>query len=178
MSNKNLVFNAAVGGFHVYKTNQKPQDGELLKCTNEQDNPNDIFSTKECKPYFDEVVGHLPMEINRITKFIVDRGAKCTLKIRGMYYRINLLVQGRLEVPCEVTITMIGSVVNHLFLTRFESLLKKNYIEPKDEETVNTFLSLAQHPNQIGEIAEAEPRPRQPKPQRQKKKEVNSNEMY
>ena len=43
---------------------------------------------------------------------------------------------------------------------------------------MGTFLSLAQHANEIGEIAEAEPRPRQPKSQRQKKKEVNSRDIH
>ena len=124
---------------------------------------------KVCKPDSDEIVGHLPMEISRITKFIVDRGAKCTLKICGMHYKRSPLVQGLLEVPCEVTITMIGSVVNHFFLTRYESLLKELYIEPKDEEIVDIFLPLAQHANEIGEIAEAEPSPRHPKLQRQKR---------
>ena len=117
MSNKNLVFNAAVKGFHVYKTNWKPQDQDLLKCTHKEDNPYDIFSMKVYKPDCDEIVGHLPMEISRITKFIVDRISKCTLKIRGLHYRRSPLVQGGLEVPCEVTIAMIGSVVNHLLLT-------------------------------------------------------------
>ena len=56
-------------------------------------------------------------------------------------------------------------------------MCKELYIEPKDEEIVGTFLSLAQHANEIGEIAEAEPRPLQPKPQRQKKKEVNSRDI-
>ena len=93
MSNKNLVFNAAVRGFHVYKTNWKPQDRELLKCTHEEDNPYDIFSMKECKPDSDEIVGHLPVEINKITKFIVDRGAKSTLKIRRMHYRRSPLFE-------------------------------------------------------------------------------------
>ena len=55
------------------------------------------------------------------------------------------IVQGGLEVLCEVTVTMIGSVVNHLPLTLCESLLKELYFEPKDEEIVRTFLSLAQH---------------------------------
>ena len=64
---------------------------------------------------FRQIVWHLPMEISRITKFIVDRGAKCTLKIRVTHYRRSPLVQGGLEVPCEVSITMIGSVVNHVF---------------------------------------------------------------
>ena len=114
MSNKNLVFNAAVRGFHVYKTNWKPQDGELLKCAHEEDNLYGIFSMKVCKIESDEIVGHLPMEISRITKFIVDRGA---MKMSVIYYRRSPLVQGGLEVPCNVTITMIGSVVNQLLLT-------------------------------------------------------------
>ena len=169
MSNKNLVFNAAVRGFHVYKTNWKPQDGELLKCAHEEDNLYDIFSMKVCKIESDEIVGHLPMEISRITKFIVDRGA---MKMSVIYYRRSPLVQGGLEVPCNVTITMIGSVVNHLLLTWYKSLLKELYIEPNDEEIVGIFLSLAQHGNEIGEIAEAEPRPRQSKSQWQKRKKL------
>ena len=56
-----------------------------MTCTHEEHNPYDIFSMKVCKPDSDEIVGDLPMGISRITKFIVDRGAKCTLKIRGMH---------------------------------------------------------------------------------------------
>ena len=52
-----------------------------------------------CKPDSDKIVGHLPIEISIITKFIVDRGAKCILKIRGMHYRRSPLVQGGLAVP-------------------------------------------------------------------------------
>ena len=120
----------------------------------------DIFSMKVCKPDSDEVVRHLPIEISRITKFTVDRGAKCTLTIRWIHYRRSPLVQGGLDVLCKVTITMIGSVVNHLLLTRYESLLKELYIEPKDEKIVGTFFSLSRYTNEIGEIAEAEPRAR------------------
>ena len=42
---------------------------------------------------------------------------------------------------------------------------------------MGTFLSLAQHANEIEEIAKAETRPRKPKPQRQQKKEVNSRDI-
>ena len=87
MSNKNLVFTAAVRGFHVYKINSKPQKGELLKCAHEVDNPYDMFSMKICKPDSNEIVGHLPMKRSRITKFILDRGAVYTIKIRGKHYR-------------------------------------------------------------------------------------------
>ena len=50
-------------------------------------------------------------------------------------------------------------------------------MEPKNEEIVGTSLLLAQHENEIREIAEAKPRPRQLKPHRQKKKEVNSRDI-
>ena len=99
MPNKNLVFTAAVRGFHVYEANWQSQDGESLKCTHEEDNPYDIFSMKVCKLDSDEIVGYLPIEISRMTKFIVGRGAKCTWKIGGMHYRRSLLVRGGLEVP-------------------------------------------------------------------------------
>ena len=63
-----------------------------------------------------EIVGHLPMEISRITKFIIDRGAQVAVKIRGRHYRRSPLVQGGLEVPCEIKITMVGSIINHHLL--------------------------------------------------------------
>ena len=175
MSNKNLVFTAAARGFHVYKINWKPQEGELLKCAHEVDNPYDMFSMKICKPDSNEIVGHLPMKISRITKSILDRGAVCTKKIRGKHYRRSPLVQGGLEIPCEVTISMIGSVVNHLLLAKYESLLKELYIEPKDEEIVGTFLSV--HANDIGELEpEQRPKPRHPNFQQQLK-EVHSRDI-
>ena len=38
---------------------------------------------------------------------------------------------------------MVGSIVNHLLLNRFKDLLKEFYHEPKEEEIIGTFLSLA-----------------------------------
>ena len=102
-----------------------------------------MFSMKVCKLNSDEIVGHLPMEISRITKFKEDRQAKILLKISGRHFRRNPLIQGGREVPCNVTITMVRSVVNHLLLTRYEALLKVFYLELKEEEIIGTFLSLA-----------------------------------
>ena len=175
MSNKNLVFSAAVRGFNVYKINWKPQVGELLKCAHEVDNPYDMFSMKICKPDSNEIVGHLPMEISWITKFIFNRGPVCTIKIRGKHYRRSPLVQSGLEIPCDVTISVIGSVVNHLLLAKYESLLKELYVEPKDEEIVGTFLSV--HANDIGEL-EPEQRPKRRHPNSQQQlKEVHSRDI-
>ena len=175
MSNKNLVFTAAVRGFHVYKINWKPQEWELLKCAHEVDNPYDMFSKNICKPDSNEIVGHLPMEISRITKFILDRGVVCTIKIRGKHYRRSALVQGGLEIPCDVTISMIGSVVNYLLLAKYKSLLKELYVEPKDEEIVVTYLSV--HADDIREL-EPEQRPKRRHPNSQQQlKEVHSRDI-
>ena len=128
MPNKNIIFSPAVRCFHVYQASWKPKNSEVLRCMHEKNNPYHMFSMKVCKLNSDEMVGHLPMEISRITKFIEDRGAKTSLKIRGRHYRRSPLIQ---------------SVVNHLLLTRYEALLKEFYLKPKEEEIIWTFLSLA-----------------------------------
>ena len=140
-NNKNIIFSAAVRGFHIYKPIWKPKEDELLEFSHEKDNPYDSFSIKVFKPDSPaEIVGHLPMEISRITKFIINRGAQVAVKICGRHYRRSPLVQGGLEVPCEIKITMVRSIINHHLLVRYESLLKELYIEPKDEKlSVNFF---------------------------------------
>ena len=45
-NNKNIIFSAAVRGFHVYKASWKPKDDELLECSHEKDNPYDSFLLK------------------------------------------------------------------------------------------------------------------------------------
>ena len=142
-NNKNIIISAAVRGFHVYRASWKPKEDELLECSHEKDNPYDSFSIKVFKSDCPaEIVGHLPMEISRITKSIIDRGAQVAVKIRERHYRRSLLIQGGLEVPCKIKITMVGSIINHHLLVRYESLLKELHIEPKDEEIIGTFFSI------------------------------------
>ena len=40
---------------------------------------------KVCKSGTDEIAGHLPMQISRITKFIMAGGVSVTLTISGKY---------------------------------------------------------------------------------------------
>ena len=139
MANKNIAFSAAVRGFHVYKSIWNPEEGEVLMCYREESNPYDSFSIKVCKPGEDaQIVGHLSLELSRITYFIVQRGATVTAKVCGKHYRRSPLIQGGLEVPCQVTVSMPGSIVNHLLLSRYGTLLRELYIEPKDEEIMGT----------------------------------------
>ena len=93
-NNKSIIFSAAVRGFHVYKASWKPTEDELLECSHEKDNSCDSFSIKLFKPNSPaEIVGHLPIELSRITKFIINRGAKVALKISGRHYRRSPLVR-------------------------------------------------------------------------------------
>ena len=130
ITNKNITFSAA-------------ENSKVLQCMHEKNNPCDMFSMQVCKLNSDKIVGHLPMEISRITNFIEVRRTKISPKIRGRHCRRTPLIQGGLEVPCDVTITMVGSVMNHLFLNRYQTLLKEFCLDPKVEEIIGTFLSLA-----------------------------------
>ena len=96
------------------------------------------------------VVGHLPMEISRITKFILQKGAGVQATVTGKPYRVSPLIQGGLEVPCLVTVTVPGSIMNHLLIARYETLFGELYLEPKDEEIMGTFLSVIRENDFLG----------------------------
>ena len=73
-------FKSAVRGYHFYRKDWKPVCNQLLFCSYEVGNPFDPFAIKV-------IVGHLPMEISRITKFLLDRGFAASLTLTSMHYR-------------------------------------------------------------------------------------------
>ena len=81
------------------------------------------------------------MEIPRITKLIIQQVAANTVKVAGKHYRQSPLVQGGLEVPCEIIVRMSGSIVNQTLLQRCKTLLRELYTEPKEEAVMGEFLS-------------------------------------
>ena len=103
---KVLSLQAAVKGFHIYKAVWEPKDSEVLACSHEENNLHDPFAIKTCQLDSGKIVGHLPMELSRISKFILDRGAKIEVELRETYYLRSPLVQGGLEIPCDLVITM------------------------------------------------------------------------
>ena len=86
-----------------------------MSCVYELNNPFDLFAIKT---FLGEVgadwqtVGHLPLELSRITKFLLDRGAVVTAEVSGRHYQRSVLFQGGLEVPCIVTAKLIGTKRN------------------------------------------------------------------
>ena len=120
---------------------------ELLDCFHEQGNDFDYFSTKTCEKDNKKTVGHLPREISRPTKFLIDRGARVTAEITSSHYRKSPLLQGGLEVWCKVTVAMPGTIKNHMLLDRYKELVEKFYIEPKNEIIIGNFLTSVAEPN-------------------------------
>ena len=97
---KEVRFGCAVfRGFHYYRDIWDPSSYESLKCYHEINNLFDRFSITVVQFTSDKVVGHLPMEISRATKFLLDRAAEVSITITGAHYRRSMLVQGGLELP-------------------------------------------------------------------------------
>ena len=82
------------------------------------------------------------MEISQLTKYFLDRGANVSEKLTSMHYRRSPLVQGGIENPRVVTVSMPGTVINQLQMERYKPLVETLYTEPKEEEILQTFLQL------------------------------------
>ena len=134
-----LSVQAAVRGFHVYKNVWEPKESETLVCSHEKENVHDPFAIKTYQRDSERIVGHLPMELSRITKFLLDRGARMEAKLRETHYRRSPLVQGGLEIPCDLIIRMPNTVKNDEILEHYLELFEERYEEPQEMVKLGTF---------------------------------------
>ena len=74
----------------------------------------------------EEIVGHLSLELSRFIKYLLDRGAVVTTKLTSTHYRRSLLVQGGLEIPCQVKVEMITTEKSKHNLGHYLDLVNKN----------------------------------------------------
>ena len=128
---------------HYYRKSWLPEPEQIsLNCFHEEGNAFDGFAIKACEKDKNEIVVHLPMEISRVTKFLLDRGANVSAKLTSTHYRRSSLVQGGIEIPCVVTMSMPGTVTNQLLMERYKQFVETLYTEPKEEEILETLLQL------------------------------------
>lgn len=139
---KEVRFTCAVRGFHHYRRVWDPVPEETLRCYHERNNLFDRYAIKTVRVnHNNQVVGHLPLEVSRISKFLLDRGAEITAQLITTNYRRSPLVQGGLEIPCIVVVKLPGySARNHLLLERYDKLVRERYAEPKNEEIIGSFM--------------------------------------
>ena len=138
-SEKVSQFFSAIRGYHCYRNTWNPEESEVLQCSHELENAFDLFAIKTCKPE-GQIIGHLPMEIARVTKFLLDRGTVIIATLNTTNYRRSPLVQGGLEIACKVTVRMPGTIKNHMLMDRYLELVRTLYAEPKDEIILGSFL--------------------------------------
>ena len=141
MTNKLKItkFSTAVRGYHYHGSTWFLDKEEQLVCSHDFGNVFDIFAIKTCKPD-GTVVGHLPHEISRATKFLLDRAAQISAILTSTDYRRSRSVQGGVEIACKVIVKFPGIVRNHLLMHRYVEIVNVNYIEPKHEVVLGSFL--------------------------------------
>ena len=86
------------------------------------------------------IVEHVPMEISRITKFLLDRGARIEATLRSIQYRRSPLVQGDLEIPCTVKVSMVPTQLSKKLVNLYRELVESFYFEPPDSEIIGSLL--------------------------------------
>ena len=90
---------AAARGFHYNIKFWLPEPEQTLNCFHEEGNTFDRFAIKVCAKDKNKIVGHLMMEISRVTKFLLDRRVSVSAKLMNKHYRRSRLVQGGIEIP-------------------------------------------------------------------------------
>ena len=136
---KSIKIESAIRGYHVYRKVWDPSEEEFLECLHEPGNMFDLFAIKTCQGAERRIVGHLPMEISRPTKFLLDRGAIIKSKLTGKKYQRSPLVQGGLEIPCSLIIEMLDTVTNNRLTEKYVELVNDLYKEPIEPAIVGTF---------------------------------------
>ena len=76
----------------------------------------------------DSIVGHLPREISRFTRFLISRGG--TVKVIVVVLSTEDPLQGDLEIPVTVHIELDSTPRNVSVLERYKKLVNENCKEP------------------------------------------------
>ena len=78
---KYFQFSTAVRGFHYNRKSWLPELKQTLNCFYEEGNTFDRFTIKVFEKDNNEIVGHLLIEISRVTELLLDRGANVCTKL-------------------------------------------------------------------------------------------------
>ena len=140
MAVKLFEFQSAVRGYHYYMKYWSLSKSQVLDYMHEEDNPYDFFAIKSCEKPTGWTVGHLPMEISRSIKYLLQRGAIVEAKLSSTNYRQPPLVQGGLETLCNAIMKMPSTLINKKIIEKFKVMLDVLYVEPDGSVVVGSFL--------------------------------------
>ena len=140
-------------GYHVYKRSWTPIQGEILSVIHETKNAYDRRAIAVLKQ--SQIVGHLPKEISRIVRFKIVHGAHISVTVLDEQHRRSPLIQGGLEIPVRVTVSMEHSDINSPNLQKFEELIKQYYKEPDDGKYDDATTEIIKAIGSIGSDSDA-----------------------
>ena len=132
-------YSSAVPGYHYYRRYWQSQPEQRFACSHEKNNPYDFFAIKVTAPESATTVGHLPMENSRVTKYILDRGARVSAVLTSTNYCLSPLVQGVLEIPCCIEIHMPSTVKNGELIRIYEKYVHTLYYQREETNIVGSF---------------------------------------
>ena len=87
------------------------------------------------------IVGHLPRELSRALKFILDRVARILTVLTSAHYRKSALVQGWIEIPCQVKVEMSLTLKRGQILDRLIELVEVVCSEPMPLIILGSFVA-------------------------------------
>ena len=99
-----------------------------------------FFAIKVIKRTTGETVGHFPLEYSRVTKYLMDRGARFTVTLTSSKYCVSPLVQGGLEIPCKVVIYQPRTRKNKQLVDMYEFLIEPQIYPRPESFVVGSFL--------------------------------------
>ena len=114
-----------------------------MDCAHEKENPYDHFAIKTCQKD-GKIVGHLPMEISRPTKYLLDRGARIIATLTSTSYYASPLVQGGLEIPCLIKVYMPRTVKNKQIISLYEEMIEALHQEKDGRPVIESILNCSE----------------------------------
>ena len=115
-----------------------------------------MFAIKTCltdENGKEKIVQHLPLELSRFAKYLLDRGTVFITKLTSTHYQRSVLVKGGLEIPCQVKAEMIATEKNERILAHYLDLVNKNYKYLSAEKYIIVVSFLAWENSQESEVS-------------------------
>ena len=80
------------------------------------------------------------MENLKVTKYLMDHGARFTVVLTSSQYCVSPLVQGGLEVPCEVGIYLPPAQKSNEFVGIYNNLIQQQIYSRPESFMIGSFL--------------------------------------
>ena len=113
MALRSFEVQSCIRGYHIYMTVWTPYIGETLPCSQENTNGHDPFAVKVSQLTGEDetIVGHLPRKISSTCSIFLRKGGKISATVCGSRRFSRDLVQGGLEIPCQLKLETTDDVL-------------------------------------------------------------------